>query len=134
MPNLTPYQEQRKREREEQEMQDRCADARGEERRLEQRLRAWTKRELGQIHLGLTDEVFPLLAHNWYLTRPHYGKGDPAFLGTARRVKQVMDHYGNLQHLSGAGRSGGSAWPCAKWAAAMEQRGSAQNCPRGGLK
>ena len=99
MVKLTPYQEQRKREREEQNMQTRCAEAREEERRLEGRLRAWTKQQLGQIDPALTDEMFPLLAHNWYLTRLHYGKGDPAFLAKARRVKEVMDHYGNLQRL-----------------------------------
>ena len=68
MPNLTPYQEQR-------------------------------KLELGQIDLGLTDEMFPLLAHNWYLTGLHYGMGDPALLAKARRVKEVMDHYQSLQRL-----------------------------------
>ena len=99
MPQQTPCQEQRKREQEEPEMQARCAEAREAERRLEGRLRAWTKRELGQINPGLTDEMFPLLAHSWYLTRLHYGKGDPAFLAKARRVKAVMDHYGNLQRL-----------------------------------
>ena len=99
MPNLTPYQEQRKREQEELEMQARCANAREEEGRLEQRLRTWTKRELGQIDLGLTDEMFPLLAHNWYLTRLHYGSGDPAFLAKAQRVKEVMDRYESLQRL-----------------------------------
>ena len=99
MPNLSPYQEQRKRKREQLDMQARCADAREEERRLEQRLRAWTKWELGQIDLGLTDEIFPLLAHNWYLVPLHYGKGDQAFLAKARRVEEVMDHYQSLQRL-----------------------------------
>ena len=106
MPNLTPYQEQRRREREELEMQARCALAREEEHRLEGRLRTWTKRELGQIDLGLTDEMFPLLAHNWYLVPLHYSKGAPAFLAKARRVKEVMDHYGNLQRLIWRRRSG----------------------------
>ena len=99
MPQQTPYQEQRKREQEELEMQARCAEAREAERRLEGRLRAWTKRELGQIDPGLTDEMFPLLAHNWYLTGLHYGMGDPALLAKARRVKEVMDHYQSLQRL-----------------------------------
>ena len=99
MPNLTPYQKKRKREREHLEMQTGCPLAREEEHRLELRLRAWTKRELGQIDLGLTDDWFPLLAHNWYLTRLYYGSGDPAFLAKAQRVKEVMDHYGNLQRL-----------------------------------
>ena len=99
MVNLTPYQEQRKQEREEQNMQTRCAEAREEERRLEGRLRAWTKQQLGQIDPGLTDEMFPLLAHNWYLVPLQYGKGDPAFLARARNVKEVMDRYGHLQRL-----------------------------------
>ena len=99
MPNLTPYQEQSKRERKELGMQARCAEAREEERRLEERLRAWTKRELGQVDLGLTDDWFPLLAHNWYLTGLQYGTGDPALLAKARRVKEVMDHYQSLQRL-----------------------------------
>ena len=99
MPNLTPHQKKRKREREHLEMQTGCALAREEEHRLELRLRAWTKRELGQIDLGLTDDWFPLLAHNWYLTSLYYGKGDPAFLAKARRVKEVMDHYERLQRL-----------------------------------
>ena len=99
MPNLTPYQEQLRRQREQQEMQAPCAEAREEERRLEERLRTWTKRELGQIDLGLTEQMFPLLAHNWYLVPLHYGKGNQAFLAKARRVKEVMDHYGNLQRL-----------------------------------
>ena len=43
--------------------------------------------------------MFPLLAHNWYLVPLHYRKGAPAFLAKARQVKEVMDHYQNLQRL-----------------------------------
>lgn len=99
MTTLTPYQEQRKAQREEQEMQARCAEARNEERRREERLRAWTKGKLGEIDLGLTAEMFPLLTHNWYLVPLHYGAGTPEFLAKARRVKEVMDKYKQLQQL-----------------------------------
>lgn len=99
MTSLTAYQEERKAQREEQEMQARCAEARDEERRLQEALRAWTKRNLGTIDLGLTHDMFPLLAHNWYLVPLHYGHGDQVFLARARRVKEVMDQYDQLQRL-----------------------------------
>lgn len=99
MTSLTSYQEERKAQREEQEMQARCAEARNEERRLEEALRAWTKQQLGKVDLGLTCEMFPLLAHNWYLVPLHYGTGDEVFLARAQRVKEVMDRYNQLQRL-----------------------------------
>ena len=99
MSTLTPYQGQRRDQREEQAMLDRCAEARVEERRLSEALRAWTKARLGQFDLGLTDDWFPHLAHNWYLVPLHYGKGDEVFLAKARRVKEVMDQYNQLQRL-----------------------------------
>lgn len=99
MSTLTPYQEQRRHEREEQEMQARCAEARAEEHRFELALRAWTKRHLGVIDPNLNDECFPLYAHNWYLTSLHYGVGGTAKLAKARRVKEVMDLYNQLQRL-----------------------------------
>lgn len=99
MTNLTAYQEQRKRQREEEQMLAKCAEARNEEQRLEKALRAWTKGKLGEVDLGLTSEMFPLLAHNWYLVPLHYGKGDEVFLARARRVKEMMDQYNQLQRL-----------------------------------
>lgn len=99
MSALTAYQERRRHEREEQEMQARCAEARHEERRLEEALRAWTKRHLGKIDLGLTADMFHLLAHNWYLVPLHYGHGDQVFQVKARQVKEVMDWYNQLQRL-----------------------------------
>lgn len=99
MTTLTPYQQQRKGQREEQEMQDRCTAVRAEERRLEEALRAWTKRRLAPIDPGLTDDWFPHLAHNWYLVPLHYGIGGEEKLAKARRVKEVMDRYENLQRL-----------------------------------
>ena len=62
------------------------------------------QRGLVQIDFGLTDEMFPLLAHNWYLTGLHYGMRDPALLAKARRVKEVVDHYQSLQRLIWRGR------------------------------
>ena len=99
MDTLTPCQEQRRHEREEREMRDRCDAARTAEHRQSQALRAWTQRRLGQLDLGLTSEMFPLLAHNWYLVPLHYGTGDEVFLDRARRVKEVMDQYNQLQRL-----------------------------------
>ena len=99
MAKLTPCQEQRGREREEQEMQTRCAEAHAEERRLSQALRGWAKRQLGQVDLGLTSEMFPLLAHNWYLVPLHYEIKDETKLAKARRVKEMMDQYDQLQRL-----------------------------------
>ena len=96
---LTDYQQQRRGDREEQEMQGRCQAARAEERRFEMALRAWTKRRLGAINPQLTCDMFSLLAHNWYLVDLHYGLGDEAHLAKARRVKEVMDQHDRLQNL-----------------------------------
>ena len=99
MSTLTAYQQQRRHEREEQEMQARCAEAHAEERRLQEALRAWTKRRLGPLDPGLTDDWFPHLAHNWYLVPLHYGVGGEEKLAKARRVKEVMDQHNQLQRL-----------------------------------
>jgi hypothetical protein len=99
MATLTPYQEQRKAQREEQAMRDRCAEAHAKERRLQEALRAWTKRRLAPIDPGLTNEDFPHLAHNWYLVPLHYGTGSEEKLAKARRVKKVMDQHDQLQRL-----------------------------------
>jgi hypothetical protein len=80
-------------------MQDRCAAVHAEERRLEEALRTWTKRRLAPIDLGLTCEMFSLLAHNWYLVPLHYGIGGEEKLAKARRVKEVMDQYDQLQRV-----------------------------------
>jgi hypothetical protein len=80
-------------------MRDRCTEAHAEERSLNEALRAWTQSRLAPIDLGLTDDWFPHLAHNWYLVPLHYGKGDEVFLARARRVKEVMDQHDQLQRL-----------------------------------
>ncbi len=99
MSTRTPCQEQLRHEREERAMRDRCAEARVQEHRQSQALRVWTQRRLGQFDLGLTGDMFSLLAHNWYLVPLHYGTGDEVFLAKARRVKEVMDQYDQLQRL-----------------------------------
>ena len=99
MGNLTVYQQQRKGEREYAAMQARCAEIRDEERRLTERLRVWTKAQLGKVDRGLTAEDFSLLAHNWYLTSLNDAARGPAFLAQAKEVKQVMDRYESLGRL-----------------------------------
>jgi len=80
-------------------MRDRCTEARAEEHRQSQALRVWTQSRLGQFDLGLTGDWFHHLAHNWYLVPLHYGIGDEEKLAKARRVKEVIDQYDQLQRL-----------------------------------